>query len=86
MATTHLTGVAAGTLASNRRIDNGASYSTDLTTIEECDRTMTIVHEGRVEVFDTTRGVRARVSAGERYEAQTPGAAGASPPLRRNQP
>ena len=58
---------------------NGASYSTDWTTIEECDRTITIVHEGHVDVFDKTRGVTVRLAAGERYEALAPGAAARKP-------
>jgi hypothetical protein len=57
---------------------NGGSYSTDWSTVEECDRTITVVHEGTVDVFDKTRGVTVKVSAGERYEALAPGAQASS--------
>jgi hypothetical protein len=47
----------------------GGSVGTDWTTIEACSSTTTVVHQGRVRVFDRIKGSTEIVRAGEKYVA-----------------
>jgi hypothetical protein len=48
----------------------GASFGTDWTTVEGCSSTTTIVHRGRVEVFDRVKRRIITVRAGDRFVAR----------------
>jgi Ca2+-binding RTX toxin-like protein len=48
----------------------GASFGTDWTTIEGCSGTTTVVHRGRVRVFDRAKRRTVTVRAGHRYVAR----------------
>ncbi len=48
----------------------GASFGTDWTTIEGCSGTTTVVHRGRVRVFDRVKRRTVTVRAGHRYVAR----------------
>ena len=52
------------------RYSIGASFGTTWTTVEDCSRTTTIVHQGRVRVYDRVKRRSVTVSAGHRYVAR----------------